>query len=212
MRTLAPEAKISAIPPYVYDTTSMPAHKDFVLSEGIIFVGSSHGPNLDGLLWFIQDVLPLVHDRIPTLTLHVVGASDAPQLRQLRSNHIKFEGILTQSELDRLYASVRLSVAPLRYGAGIKGKVIDALYHQVPVIATSVGAEGIFASPAITVADGAEAMASAIVEQYFDEQRWNDCRHLFRPFLEEYFSRKAVLREFSSVISTELRSNEILVN
>ena len=212
MRTLAPEAKISAISPYVYDTASMPVHKNFILSEGIIFVGSSHGPNLDGLLWFIQNVLPLVHDRIPTLTLHVVGDLYAPQLKQPNSNYIKFEGILTQSELDRLYASVRLSVVPLRYGAGIKGKLIDALYHQVPVISTSAGAEGVAVSPVITVVDGAETMASAIVEQYLDEQRWNNCRPLFSPFLEEYFSRKVVLQEFSSVISTEFRPNEILEN
>lgn len=174
--------------PYLYDVNKMPKHEPFNKSSGIIFVGSSHGPNLDGLKWFINEVLPLINKKLPDLTLYVVGSSQNDEVKAMESDNIKTLGFLSQEQLDELYSRVRLSIAPLRYGAGVKGKIIDSLYHGVPVITTSIGAEAILAPKEIVnIADTPQSFADALVTKY--KTLSNDqINRLCKNFIKENYS------------------------
>ena len=208
-RSLAPGAEVRALTPYMYDVSSMPEHAGFEQSDGLVFVGSSHGPNLDGLLWFVREVLPLIRERVPGVTLHVVGSGDFEKERELVSPAVRLEGRLDEKSLADLYRRMKVSVAPLRFGAGVKGKVVEALYYGVPVVTTAAGAEGMAATPLMTVSDDARAMADAVADLCLNEERWNGLRALYAPYLEEHFSERKAEEEFRRFISVEPRSNEM---
>jgi len=164
--------------------------------EGLLFVGGfGHPPNLDGILWFIREVWPLVHRALPAVVLQVVGSNMPDTLRAQGGDGIRVQGYLPDRELAALYRGVRVSVAPLRYGAGVKGKVLEALFHGVPVVTTPIGAEGIEgADAALRVCDGAPAFAAAVLECYLDEAHWSALSRAGRRLIEDHFSTAAVVR------------------
>lgn len=139
----------------------------------VLFVGGfSHAPNLDAVRWFIQDIWPRVIAAAPDARFHVVGSNPPEELRMLGAvPGVVVHGYVpdTAPFLDR--ASV--SVAPLRYGAGMKGKVNEALAAGVPVVTTSFGAQGLGLVPGVhaIVTDDAEAFAAAIVALLQDPAR-----------------------------------------
>lgn len=205
---LTPSADVRVIPPYLYDVRTMPAHKRFLESSGALFVGSSHGPNLDGLLWFVNEIFPIIIEVIPNFVLHIVGSSTSKEVQALQSKNIIVHGFLSDEQLNELYSSSRVAIAPLRYGAGIKGKVIEALYHGIPVVTTSIGAEGIKNMPAILIADTAVDYARSLIEIYDNETRWNSFTPLYASYIEKEFSYENAIRIFSEVMDTSYTKNE----
>jgi glycosyltransferase involved in cell wall biosynthesis len=152
-----------------------PSSRGFDGRRGICFVGGfRHGPNVDAVTWFAAEVLPRVLRTIPDLCLQIVG-SDAPdQVRALASPNIEILGWV--DDLGRLFEGVRLSVAPLRYGAGFKGKVATSLAHGVPVVGSPIALEGMGLAPGdgIVVADSAAAFADAVVTLHEDASAWTE--------------------------------------
>lgn len=139
------EIKAKAITAYVYDSFKTDIEKDFEKREGLLFVGGfAHPPNADALFWFTEKILPEIRKKL-NLKFYIVGSKASKEIQDLHdeSKGIIFKGFVSDEELEELYRKVRLVVVPLRYGAGVKGKVIEALYYNMPVITTSVGAEGI---------------------------------------------------------------------
>lgn len=146
--------------------------------KDLLFVGGfNHPPNVDAIIWFCQSVLPLVAKKLPEISISVVGSNATPEVLALSSKHILIKGYVSDEELARLYDETRIVIAPLRYGAGVKGKVVEALYYRNPVVTTPVGAEGINTSTGeIKVAETAEALASEIIRLYNNE---NELREIF---------------------------------
>ena len=91
-------------------------------------------------------------------------------------------------------APVASSSPPLLYGAGIKGKVVEALYYGVPVITTSIGAEGLCGTEAVVVVDDAAAFAEKVVAYHEDVARFEPLSKAAREFVQEHFTSKSVLR------------------
>jgi glycosyltransferase involved in cell wall biosynthesis len=142
--------------------------------NGLLFVGGfMHEPNVDGLHWFIQDILPTVRVSLPNIELTVVGAAAPTKLTRLAGPGIVFRGWVSDDELAGLYRTCRAVVAPLRFGAGVKGKIVEAMCHGVPVVTTSIGAEGIAGGgDALLVADTPEAFADGVVRLYSTPELW----------------------------------------
>lgn len=129
--------------PYLFDDIKNANYK-FEERKDIMFVGGfRHGPNVDGIMWFIKEVFPKILEKHPDIKLTVAGAFPPQELIDCQNEHIKVTGFISDEELNKLYKTTRLIVVPLRYGAGIKGKVIEAMYNGVPVVTTACGAEGI---------------------------------------------------------------------
>ncbi|WP_294447317.1 glycosyltransferase [uncultured Mailhella sp.] len=209
-RALAPGSNVRAIVPYMYDPAAVPEHASFAESAGIVFVGSSHGPNLDGLRWFLSEVMPRLERLVPGVVLHVVGSGDFSAAKtEACAERVRWEGALSDERLAALYARVKAAVAPLRFGAGVKGKVVEALAHGVPVAATATGAQGRDETPAVLVADDASAMAEAVARLCTDEAYWNARHACCVPFVAERFSRRLAEEEFSRFMSAQPVSNEL---
>lgn len=142
---------------------------------GLLFVGGfRHTPNVDAARWLVTDILPRVRARRPDIELHVVGSELPPHLSALGGDGVHWHGHV--ADLSPLLRSSRLSVAPLRFGAGVKGKVNQALAAGLPVVATTCAVEGMGLVDGIDalVADAADAFADAIVRGCEDDALW--CR------------------------------------
>jgi len=140
--------------------------------EGLLFIGSmSHSPNVDSLAYLIKDVMPLVRSKLPGVKLHVVG-SGRHDISSFSSADTLIMGYVP--DIEPLLASCKLMVAPLRFGAGMKGKIGESLAHGLPVVTTSIGAEsiGIRSEVEVMIADTEQGLADAIVRAYNDKQLW----------------------------------------
>ncbi len=164
--------RVKPLTAYVWD--SFPAKRDFGYAkrEGLLFVGGfAHPPNLDAVLWFLREVFPAIRTAEP-VNFYVAGSKVPDELKTLDNpaKGIHILGFVSDERLEELYQSCRLVVVPLRYGAGVKGKVIEALYYGAPVLTTPVGAEGIpDAENVMEIQEDAEDFAAATVRLYQDQ-------------------------------------------
>lgn len=164
------DCSVRAIPAYCFHTSEIAAARSAPVDRNtsgqpaqLLFVGGfNHAPNRDGLLWFCSAVWPQLNTNFKA-ALSVAGSNADAQILALSGDGIDVLGFVSDEELLRLYARADVVVAPLRYGAGVKGKVIEAMARGVPVVTTSVGAQGIQdASEMLLIADDADAFAAAI--------------------------------------------------
>ncbi len=186
-----PQAHVTVIPPYLYPATGLadPATLDFSGRETVIFVGGfDHTPNVDAALWLAREIMPLVWRQRPDVCLLIVGNVPPEEVRALASERITVTGFVPS--LEPYYARSRIAVSPLRYGAGVKGKIVGSLRAAVPVITTSVGNEGIRLRHGIEalIADDAAGIARAILDLCADEALCRSLATAGMAVLERQFS------------------------
>lgn len=171
-KTLSPQSNVEVVPVYMYKTDNKPNNFSFDERKDLLFIGSfKHKPNADGVLWFVSEAFDKIKKEIPNIKLNIVGPNPSEEILQLQSESINVLGFVSDEELSNLYKSTRVVVAPLRFGAGMKGKVVEALYNKCPIVTTSIGAEGINnLNGAITIADDAETFAKKVVELYLNKE------------------------------------------
>jgi glycosyltransferase involved in cell wall biosynthesis len=169
---------LSNVHPRVPDRTIPP----LAGRDGLVFVGTfAHPPNRDAVEWFIAHVLPLVRLHLPDLSVRIVGLEPPAELVDAAPPGVEYLGWV--KDLAPVYGSSRAAIAPLRYGAGVKGKIGEALAYGIPVVTTTVGAEGMALADGINalVANTAEDFAAAIVRIVRDDPAWRriaaDGRH-----------------------------------
>lgn len=141
--------------------------------KDLFFVGGfQHQPNVDAMLWFVHAIWPQVAKALPDARFHIAGSKMPESIKALASERVIVHGFLPT--LDALLDGCRLSVAPLRYGAGVKGKVNQSMAHGQPVVATTVAAEGMYLQHEtdVLVADDAETFAREVIRLYTDEALW----------------------------------------
>jgi GT2 family glycosyltransferase/glycosyltransferase involved in cell wall biosynthesis len=146
----------------------------FALRRDWLFIGGfQHTPNTDAVLFFLQKIYPIVIERLPDAKFYIIGDKPPPEIVALATERVVVTGL--QRDARPFFDSVRLSVAPLRFGAGVKGKINQSMAFGVPVVATSVAAEGMELSDHedILLADEPEDFARALVELYESEDLWN---------------------------------------
>jgi GT2 family glycosyltransferase/tetratricopeptide (TPR) repeat protein len=140
----------------------------------LVFVGNyKHDPNEDAVLYFVREVLPFIRERIPGVRLFVVGNSPTERLQALASDEIVVTGFVP--EVTPYLLDSRVFIVPLRYGAGLKGKIGEALAAGIPIVTTSVGAEGmnlVHGANAL-IGDAPEDFARSVAEVYEDEALWD---------------------------------------
>ena len=153
---------------------SVPVHQSstpFAERDGIVFVGHfGHEPNVDSVHWLAREIVPLVQRQDPAIGFRIVGNAMPVSLRLLAQPGFDLVGSV--DKLAPVLDAARLTVAPLRYGAGIKSKVIESLAAGVPCIGTTIAFEGMALTPALDgcVADTPEALAAALIRLYRDER------------------------------------------
>lgn len=188
------KAHSRCIPVYAFDRFPEAPWENLAERQNLMFVaGFAHAPNVDGAVWFVHEVLPLIHARLPGLRLTLIGSNPAEEVRQLAGELIEVTGFVTDEELERHYASHRVAVAPLRYGGGMKGKVVESMRFGVPCVTTSFGAQGLADSiEFLAVADEPQAMADHVLRLLNDEAAWLKASRAAHAHAREYFSEDAL--------------------
>jgi GT2 family glycosyltransferase/glycosyltransferase involved in cell wall biosynthesis len=146
----------------------------FALRKDYLFIGGfQHRPNIDAVLFFVQKIYPLVSEHLRDATFYIIGDKAPPEIVALATERIVVAGL--QRDVRPFFDSVKLSVAPLRFGAGVKGKINQSMAFGVPVVATSVAVEGMDLTDHedILVADEPEDFARALIELYESEELWD---------------------------------------
>ncbi len=168
----------------------------------ILFVGGfHHRPNGDAVRWFVRHIWPSVHKKYPDARFKVVGADANTKVRALAETPgVEILGHVP--DLGPLYQSCRMSVAPLRFGAGVKGKIGHSLAHGLPVVTTSIGAEGFGAQPGMhfLVADETKDFASHVLRLMRDDELWLRLRDAGRDLIERTQSLAAMQRELEVLL------------
>lgn len=158
---------VKTIPAYIFEDFNI-VPKNFDTKNDILFVGGfGHKPNIDGVIWFINNIFPLILMKLPSIKINIVGSNPPDSIVSLQNDRINITGFVTEEELVNYYNKCKIVVIPLRYGAGIKGKVIESMYHGVPMVTTTIGAEGLSgADNSLIVADTENLFAESVINIY----------------------------------------------
>lgn len=169
----------------------------------LYFVGGfQHTPNVDAVQWFVQSIWPLIVPELPGVRFHIVGSRMPDSIRALASDTIVVAGFVPT--MTPYLNDFRLSVAPLRYGAGVKGKVNQSMAHGQPVVATTMAAEGMNLQHEVDVliADDANAFAEAVVRLYRDEVLWERLAANGLANIEQHFSTDTAKLTLKNLLPT----------
>jgi GT2 family glycosyltransferase len=145
----------------------------FALRRDWLFIGGfQHRPNIDAVLFFVKNIYPLVSEHLRDAKFYIIGDKAPPEVAALATERIVIAGL--QRDVRPFFDSVKLSVAPLRFGAGVKGKINQSMAFGVPVVATSLAIEGMELQDRedILVADEPKEFARALIELYESEELW----------------------------------------
>jgi len=164
---------------------------------GLLFVGGAgHPPNLDAVSWLLDDLFPAMRAALPELELHLVGEG-LDRFVQHSTAGVVVHGHVP--DLTPLLHRARLGVAPLRFGAGVKGKVNLGMSHGLPMVVTGCAAEGLHLVDGehALIADTSQTFVSAIVTLCADDALWDRLSHAGQALTQRHFSadaaREAVL-------------------
>jgi glycosyltransferase involved in cell wall biosynthesis len=199
-----PEARVRIVSNIhdVYHST-----RTFAERHGIVFIGAfPHHPNVDAIQFFCKDILLRLRERLGDAKITVVGSQPPEWLQDMHSEHFIVAHRIP--DIAPLLNECRVSMAPLRYGSGVKGKVLLSMGYGVPVVGTSIAAEGI---PVMTrremlIADDVMSFAEALNEVYRDELIWNTLAQKGKEVVAKYFSRDVARSALTSLLR-ELESS-----
>jgi glycosyltransferase involved in cell wall biosynthesis len=183
----------------------LPGGKPWAEREGLVFIGGfQHPPNTDAVLWYAREILPHVRRLLPGVKTTIVGADPPATVRALASDDLVITGYVP--DVAPYFTGCRVSIAPLRYGAGVKGKVNLAMSYGLPVVATPASVEGMSLTPGedVLVAETAEGFAEAICRLYNDPVLWEKLSAGGRDNIRTHFSRdvaRAALEELLTLTS-----------
>ena len=169
---------------------------DAASRRDIIFIGGfTHEPNVDAALWAVNEIMPLVWQKRPDLKLHIVGSNAPEEVLGLANDRVIVHGYLSDEALNALYHGCRMELVSLRYGGGVKGKVIEAMYHGLPVVTTSVGTQGIGgAEDFLLMGETAQALAERIVDHYDDAALLADVSRRETEYVRANFSEAEAMK------------------
>lgn len=176
----------------------------FSTRRDIVFIGGfRHAPNVDATLYFVQEIWPLVREAIPGVKFRIVGSNAPSEIRELEAHpQVTFEGYVPN--LDTVFNNCRLSVAPLRFGAGIKGKIGTSLSYGVPCVASPLAVEGMQLTDLqeVLIASNPLDFAQSIIKAYNDETLWNSLSANGIAYMIERYSFEQGVERFRELIDS----------
>ncbi len=170
--------------------------------EGIVFIGGYlHRPNVDAVFYFVNDIWPSISAAIPDCEFLIVGSNVPKELQELAGEKIKVVGFV--ANLADVFSQCKISVAPMRYGAGIKGKILTSLSYGVPCVATAIAAEGMGLTHMenILVGDTPAEFSAAVEKLYTDSQVWERISENGLLFVDEKYSLENFKKNLIQLVS-----------
>lgn len=180
--------------------------KSFSERKHFVTIGNfRHAPNWDSVL-YLQKIWPVIRQKLPDAELHIYGSYPPKKATQLHNPKMGFLIKGWAEDAFEVLANARICLSPLRFGAGIKGKFIDAMQVNTPIITTDIGVEGMldeYSWPGV-IANSEENIARAAVNLYQDETLWLNCQKKIKPLLNNrYHAEKLALKLLQKIESIE---------
>ena len=198
-----------AIPAYCFDERDLKDAAETVAaisaqtskSAQLLFVGGfAHGPNADGITWFSREIAPVLRSNGFDFTLQIVGSNPTSEVWDLEAEDTHVLGFVNDDKLRELYRSSSAVIAPLRFGAGVKGKVVEAMARGVPVVTTSAGAQGLEgADEFLFVGDSAADFAAAVQAAAGGRSAKAKAKRAL-DYVRNHYSRAAMIAVFDKVL------------
>ncbi len=204
-----PGKDIRLIMPFAYQSNEIPlTNANFEERSGLLFVGGfRHRPNYYGVKWFLESgIWDYIKNAIDGVKFYIVGSEMPDDIKRLSTldKQIEALGYVTDSALKELYNKVRVVVSPLTFGAGLKGKIAEAIAMGVPIVTTSIGAEGYEkAEEIMLVADKPEDFAKLIVDIYLNKNKWYEIRNNQIEYAKSRLSYESVIEMWREIFGLD---------
>ncbi|QEC51993.1 glycosyltransferase involved in cell wall biosynthesis [Anseongella ginsenosidimutans] len=185
-----------------------PTPEDFHRRSGLLFIGSyKHLPNVDAATWLCHTIMPLVWKHRAEMELILLGSDPSDEVLACKSSRVHVPGYA--EDVAPYFNAARIFVAPLRYGAGMKGKIGQSFEYGLPAVTTAIGAEGmgLIHEKHLLIAGDAEAFARETLRLYTDEALWKQLRMQSAEALKP-FSPETISLTVQKALSSLLPSNE----
>jgi glycosyltransferase involved in cell wall biosynthesis len=202
VKEMEPSVTACAVTPYRFTEFGERRHPPG--GKNVLFVaGFGHPPNQDAALWFVSEILPLILRREKAVQVQIVGSNPSAQVRALASANVSVAANVSEAQLRLYHRTARVAVVPLRFGAGIKLKVVDALRHGVPLVTTPVGAQGL---PGLEHVARVELdpglFADAVCELLADDVAWKNACAEQIAYARERFSPQVLASELLKALNS----------
>jgi GT2 family glycosyltransferase len=204
VRRLMPGKAARVMALQVYSEAEIAAERARVVEAqyekpSILFVGGfGHRPNVDAVQWLVRDILPALRKLVPDISAVIAGSSPPAAVKRLAGDGIVVTDYVSDRVLEWLYRSASVAVAPLRFGAGVKGKVVEAMRFGVPLVTTSTGLQGLNgAADFVEVAHSAEGFAEAVARLIRTPDLAHRRAHQALNFVEREFGYAAAVRRLA---------------
>ncbi len=179
-------------------------NREWETSSGAIFVGGfRHKPNVEGLTWFINEVMPIIRKKDPSFRVRIVGSGCTPDFEKLMADQgLEYLGRL--DDLSLIYKTSKMAIVPLLSGAGMKGKLAESFAFGLPAVSTSIGAEGFqldtYSTP-VLIKDTPEDFANACLALNVDEEMNSMMSEHAKTYTARYLSEDFVKEQIQSVLN-----------
>ena len=197
-----------AVIPTVHDI-EMSRSLGYAKTSGLLFIGGyNHQPNVDAVIWLVREIMPLLWDALPDLVVTLLGSNPPQSVCDLASERVIVPGFVQDHDVAAGFRSARVFVAPLRFGAGLKGKIGQALGFGTPIVSTSVGVEGFGLIHEVNalVADDRKSFAAAVLRVYENADLWEVLSAASAAALGPFASRHVVANALAVIDSALERS------
>lgn len=171
----------------------------------LMFIGGfRHPPNVDAMIYFVGEVLPLIRDKVGNVELEIVGSDPPAEVRALASETISVTGWVPETA--PYFRRARVFVSPLRYGSGMKGKIGEALSLGVPVVTTTIGAEGmdLVHGETALIRDDPESFAADVARLFASDDLWIELVRNGRCHVADNFGPVALKRRLEKILAAVL--------
>ncbi|MDQ1338894.1 MAG: hypothetical protein QG567_43 [Campylobacterota bacterium] len=189
--------KTKQIPLYLYNSFKDISYKADERKDIMFIGGFAHEPNVDAVEWFTRDIWPHIQAKLPNICFYIIGSKPTDEILKLANEHIVVTGFVDDQKLEDYYSKCKLVVAPLRFGAGVKGKIIDSLYRGVPVVTTTIGAEGIQDADKIMKVSNSNSFANDVAELYENNLQLEEYSQKGLQNCKKYFSYEYAKNQLS---------------
>lgn len=193
MSTYIDKNKIITISNIHYPKVELINTLSFEYRKNILFIGSAHTPNIDALYFLNNNIMPIVWKKLPELKVDIIGNLNK-EITDISHSNIIFHGYVP--EIETFFNSAKFMIAPLRYGAGVKGKIGQSFEYYLPLVTTDIGAEGMFLKHKenALIANNAEDFANEIINLYENKELWlklqKNSEESLKPFSRETLKEK----------------------